>query len=183
VLILLAVAAFAGGGLYFVEQAHVDRFRNVFADRAKWQEVRDVGAKFRVRLPANNQPIQELFHPFNVQGHRATVPSSKVLVAGSTIDPNRAKPEQAAFDLFKRAVLDATGGTEVGAEAAVRNGAFPGREWTIRLRDKVTVRRVRAFRAHDRVYYVAAEGPHLTAKDPDAAAFFDSFRIDPDDKN
>jgi hypothetical protein len=181
VLILLAVAAFAGVGLFLLKKEHIDRVKRAVGVEPEWVWIREAEEKYRVEMPSpapNGKMATDPALPpgWNLVAHRVTV-EEKTFVVGSTIDPNRNRPEEVAFDHLKRAVEANTGGV-VRRDVADQSRAARGRQWEITLPDGSS-RDIRVYRKHGRVYYLGVEGPNLVPNEPDVWRFFNSFQVDP----
>ena len=110
-------------------------------------------------------------------------PRYEYWVAVSKAEPDAAgrKPDDAWFDRVGEKSESAGGGKLIRRARGDRppgQSRNAGRQWTFKRDDSGTVRVVRVYVIKNRVYYLSAEGPELTATHEDyGKPFFETFFV------
>jgi hypothetical protein len=183
VLMMVGLAYFAGLSLYFLKEKMAARAQEWFGTGQEWHEVNPADPTYEAKLPGEPGP-PTVEHPLKGVSLTCYAASRKqftqtfVCVVGSGQDDQPGKGNgDAWFDAATADLVAASGGTLRGQPRKVRHlDQYPGREWVIQLPRKGAVRVVRVYRAAGRVYYLAAEGPHVDKHDI-TREFFDSFMV------
>jgi hypothetical protein len=177
VLMLVALAYFAGFSLYFLKKDMLDRVKRAFDPT--WTEFRPPGETYKVRVPG--KPTRAPDKPIWDMGcYRTTHPS----LAGQTdycfgaCDDKEARTEDGAWFAAREQALRA--GNVPLADDEVKTiqhaDGSPGRQWVLAPQPGV-VRVVRVYRVKGRAYYLAVEGAHLQPEDNEAEKFLDSLTV------
>jgi hypothetical protein len=188
VLMLVALSYASAAGLYFLKKDLVDRVQRVLGDSNRWSEVSLDRGGCQIRMPGRvneekRQPLEGLAR--FAEGRRAQFvvdaqdgPRYEYYFAVGKLRPEAVKVDALWFDRV-RDKLQKEGSTLVGEPEVLGHQGEKdvGRQWTFRLADN-SVRIVQVFAIKERIYYLAAEGPSLTADDKEyAEPFFSTFLV------
>jgi hypothetical protein len=184
VLMLVGLSYLSAAGLYFLKKDLVEQVQRLGGDPNQWNEVALDRGKCRVRMPGRaseyrGQPLDGLAHMTAGREARSAGDAQyvyRIAVGKPTLAAGKADDEWFAR---VREKLKAGGGALVQEEGIQCPDLpnLPGRQWTFKLDDQ-DARVVQVFAARDRVYYLSAEGPLLTAADADhGRPFFGKFRV------
>lgn len=188
VLFLVALSYLTSVGLYVLRKEMLDQVKRNFGIEPPWKEFAPAGAGYAVKAPAQSffsvpeQPLGSV----TLACHRATlrgVTGMTTFNVGSSGAPlpiaRPQNPAPGSDEWFDSAVEDhvtrAKGKLEGDVKTVTHNGKFPGREFTVQLKDSV-VRVVRLFVINGRVYYLSVEALQLDPEDDLVTQFFDSFK-------
>jgi hypothetical protein len=197
VLMLVSFAFFAAVSLYFLKKDLVEKFQKALGqdDRIQWrdfkQPAKDGG--YSVRMPGfpvkiNDQPIGSFPLALHKAAHRIPQVGDYEFVIGCTevaavvqkafaAGKDAAKPgTDAWFDGLRDEIVAGCRGKSPSEEGALAKPG-QGREWTIEIGEKQTIRMVRIYLIRGRLYYLAAERPIDYWDDEPAKYFFNSFDI------
>ena len=184
VLMLVGLAYFTGLSLFYLKKDMVDRVKGFFgADRDRWVEYSPPDRGYRVRLPVRPEPARDQpLAGFTLSCQRATEKTfagQSMFVVGHGPDPKPDLPADGEqwFNEVDRLIQANTRGAAVKVEAVTHQDEFPGRQWEMEFRKPggATVRIVQVYRMKGTVYYLAAEGPNLSAEEGAGLTFFESF--------
>lgn len=189
VLMLVGLAYFGAVSLYFLKREMVERFKRFtgLEERIDWQEFNT--PDYRVSMPGPAQPVKAGDAP--IQSVKldffkadSDQPISKlVVVVGSGEIPENANgddPKPATdewFDQLAREISAQSRGLQSDQITRIKYRGFPGRQWEIQLPDQGQIRIVQVIVVMDRLYYLAAEGFALSARDGQVRTVFNSFHV------
>ena len=188
VLMLVGLAYMSAAGLYFLKKDLVDRVHQFGGDSDPWVTVSSMEGNCRLRMP---QPVS---HP---KDHQPLPGVEMIDVRSATHLQTRNGPiYRYCFAVSKQdAKLSKADGrwfNRIGEKLKGENGEptsqhelhhrdkpdAPGRQWTFTREGEKAVRIVQVFVIKGRVYYLSAEGPHLTPTDENfAEPFFGKFFV------
>jgi hypothetical protein len=186
VLMLVALAYLSAAGLFFLKKDLMDRLRGWGDPTRRWAVVSLDNGRCRVKMPAASAPDagQPLGKVVPMQeGRQATYqpehpgPLFRYRVAVSAPGAPPGNPDDAWFDRVGAAARQDLGPKVrvVTSEPLTRPAL--GREWLLDLGENA-YRVVRVYVIGDRVYFLSAEGPNLTAADDEyGKPFFDDFVV------
>src|SRR5205814_1766007 len=139
---------------------------------ARWRPVPTPDPTYQVEMPGNPVQFRKVFLPgWNLVAFELTTDPVHY-VAGSAIAANPGLDDAAWFEEVRKAVLRESRGQPDGEPVERGDKVHPGRQWEVELPDNPRRRVVRVYRIDGRMYYLAADGPNLSADDDDVKRFF-----------
>jgi hypothetical protein len=185
VIVLLALAYFSAGSLFFLKKEMVEWFK---AHLGKWVIHISRDQDYRVLMPnkpahdPHLQPVRNINLDCYTASHEDAAGSLHFVVGAGS--PKPAKDSAPGSDpwfeeVVKQIVTDSHGRLDPDHKPeAIRSpppDSNPGRQFALLLDDD-SMRLVRLFFFRNRLYYLSVEGASLTWNNSTATAFFDSFR-------
>jgi hypothetical protein len=190
VLMLVGLAYFGAGSLYFLKREMVGRFQRFagLEERIPWRPFGT--ADYKIELPGRVQALDENDRPIaslKLSYHTATSDQRLTgryqfvcgsLRLGNQDGGNGNEPGTAAwFAGIVREVVDRSGGRRLGdPEELSHNANQLGRQFLIHFPDQQAFRLVRIYVIHQTVYYLSVEGSNVDSEDAIVIHFFDSFQ-------
>jgi hypothetical protein len=186
VLMLVGLAYLTAAGLYFLKKDLVDRVQRFGGAPVRWNDVPLDRGKCTVRMPGHvwpedRQPLKGLAQMGEVRRAEVVVDPQDGPRYEYQIAVGRPTDAAKRDEWFERvgAQLKGAGGKLIEGPdpKELKGDPGAGRQWTFKLDDN-NYRIVRVFLLKDRVYYLSAEGPNLTATDPEhGQQFFETLFV------
>ncbi len=182
VLTLVGLAYFAGLSLYFLKKEAAEGAQQWLAADG-WHEFRPPGKEYEVRLPGKETKVDGPSWPVSalkLSCYRAAAKGfgrTHFYVVGSGADHNPEAGDDKWFDDVEQSLQKTVGGQLTPGESVAHLARLPHRQWRVELPRGSDALIVRVYRAKDRVYLLAAQGPDLEPGDEEAERFFGSFAV------
>jgi len=183
VLMIVGLAYFTGGTLFFLKREAIEWFKQQIHDDLNWQEFKPPRGDCKVQVPvqmaATKDQLMEGWDGKVFRAARIDLEEMRTFTFAVDLENpwnKKLRKRVISLDEAQRQLIAESGKpSEDFHEPPYRpRPNQKGREWSVSF-DQGVRRVVRIYHIEDRLYYLAVEGVNVSSENEDVIAFFNSF--------